>query len=333
MALIYYPPQILANAATGLPLANLKGIAGKIIARGNPASSPSIYEDQGGTAIIAGANLTVTENTFVRGFYVDDAFGRVSFYGDGVEVPLVSEEGNAARIEELGAAADAAALAAQNSETAAEAAKAAAEDAEAAVAAAPIAIPVGGTTGQALVKASGANRDVTWATVGGGTGGGGGVSDHGLLSGLTDDDHLQYHNDTRGDARYYRKDQVDSIALAAAGANSGADRNRANHTGTQPISSVTNLETRLVALEAGGGGGGGGPIDADDITDATTVGKALMRATSAANGRTTLGAAAASDVAGKVSGPTGMVIAPPMTQAAYDALATKAPLTLYPIIG
>lgn len=29
-----------------------------------------------------------------------------------------------------------------------------------------------------------------------------GVTDHGLLSGLSDDDHLQYHNDTRGDARY-----------------------------------------------------------------------------------------------------------------------------------
>ena len=33
--------------------------------------------------------------------------------------------------------------------------------------------------------------------------GGGGVLDHGLaLSGLADDDHTQYHNDSRGDARY-----------------------------------------------------------------------------------------------------------------------------------
>lgn len=31
---------------------------------------------------------------------------------------------------------------------------------------------------------------------------GGGVSDHGALTGLADDDHPQYHNDTRGDARY-----------------------------------------------------------------------------------------------------------------------------------
>jgi len=35
--------------------------------------------------------------------------------------------------------------------------------------------------------------------------GAGGGSDHGGLSGLTDDDHLQYHNDARGDARYLRK--------------------------------------------------------------------------------------------------------------------------------
>lgn len=33
-------------------------------------------------------------------------------------------------------------------------------------------------------------------------GSGGGVSDHGALTGLGDDDHTQYHNDTRGDARY-----------------------------------------------------------------------------------------------------------------------------------
>lgn len=33
-------------------------------------------------------------------------------------------------------------------------------------------------------------------------GGGGGVTDHGALTGLADDDHTQYHNDARGDARY-----------------------------------------------------------------------------------------------------------------------------------
>lgn len=36
-------------------------------------------------------------------------------------------------------------------------------------------------------------------------GGGGGVTDHGALTGLGDDDHTQYHNDTRGDLRYEPK--------------------------------------------------------------------------------------------------------------------------------
>jgi hypothetical protein len=55
---------------------------------------------------------------------------------------------------------------------------------------------------------------------------------------------------------YYTKPQTDN-AIATANTNqSQIDRNRANHTGTQPISSVTNLESRLLAVEAGGGGGG-----------------------------------------------------------------------------
>ncbi len=43
--------------------------------------------------------------------------------------------------------------------------------------------------------------------------GGSGVTDHGALTGLGDDDHPQYHNDARGDARYYTKTQSDA-ALA-----------------------------------------------------------------------------------------------------------------------
>lgn len=42
-------------------------------------------------------------------------------------------------------------------------------------------------------------------------GSGGGVTDHGDLTGLVDDDHTQYHNDARGDARYYTQAQI--IAL------------------------------------------------------------------------------------------------------------------------
>ena len=35
-------------------------------------------------------------------------------------------------------------------------------------------------------------------------------SDHGELSGLEDDDHGQYHNDARGDTRYYTKSLIDA---------------------------------------------------------------------------------------------------------------------------
>jgi hypothetical protein len=37
------------------------------------------------------------------------------------------------------------------------------------------------------------------------------ATSHGLLSGLVNDDHIQYHTDARGDIRYYTKAQVDSL--------------------------------------------------------------------------------------------------------------------------
>ena len=42
-------------------------------------------------------------------------------------------------------------------------------------------------------------------------------NDHGALTGLSDDDHSQYHNDARGDARYYTKSQVDTDVVHIAG--------------------------------------------------------------------------------------------------------------------
>lgn len=47
------------------------------------------------------------------------------------------------------------------------------------------------------------------------------AGDHGTLSGLGDDDHTQYHNDARGDARYQ---QLDAEITALAGLASAADR-------------------------------------------------------------------------------------------------------------
>lgn len=87
-------------------------------------------------------------------------------------------------------------------------------------------------------------------------GGGGGVTKHGDLSGLGNDDHAQYHTDARGDARYYTKEATANLITSANAAASSFDRDRANHFGTQAISTVTDLESRLAALEAAGSGSG-----------------------------------------------------------------------------
>ncbi len=42
---------------------------------------------------------------------------------------------------------------------------------------------------------------------------GGAITDHGNLAGLTDDDHAQYHNDSRGDDRYYTETELDAGQL------------------------------------------------------------------------------------------------------------------------
>ncbi len=44
----------------------------------------------------------------------------------------------------------------------------------------------------------------------------GGVTDHAALTGLGNDDHALYHTDARGDARYYRKAEVDAALAGKA---------------------------------------------------------------------------------------------------------------------
>jgi hypothetical protein len=83
-----------------------------------------------------------------------------------------------------------------------------------------------------------------------------GVTDHGLLNGLADDDHTQYHTDARGDVRYYPRSEADStFATAAQGAL--AD------TATQPgdnVSTLTNDSGYITGL-----------ANLDDIGDVTIV--------------------------------------------------------------
>lgn len=60
---------------------------------------------------------------------------------------------------------------------------------------------------------------------GGGGGGGGGVTDHGALTGLSDDDHTQYFNQVRGDARYVPNTRVLTAGSGlTGGGNLSADR-------------------------------------------------------------------------------------------------------------
>lgn len=68
-------------------------------------------------------------------------------------------------------------------------------------------------------------------------GGGGGVTDHGALTGLADDDHAQYHTDARGDARY--------TALAHASATNNP------HAVTKAQVGLSNVPDLKVNLAAG----------------------------------------------------------------------------------
>lgn len=111
-------------------------------------------------------------------------------------------------------------------------------------------------------------------------GGGPGATDHGALTGLADDDHSQYHNDSRGDARYSLTghdhtgtyEPAGSVATHAGLADphpgylTPAEGNAAyataghNHTGVyQPVATVltnttasftTAQETKLSGIEA-----------------------------------------------------------------------------------
>jgi hypothetical protein len=122
-------------------------------------------------------------------------------------------------------------------------------------------VPVGGTTGQSLVKASNANGDVTWATVsgGGGSSAWGGIT--GTLSAQTD---LQADLDakqplsavlTATTASYTTAEQSKLSGIAAGATANSSDAtllNRANHTGAQAIATVTGLQTALDGKQAAG---------------------------------------------------------------------------------
>jgi hypothetical protein len=80
------------------------------------------------------------------------------------------------------------------------------------------------------------------------------TTDHGELTGLGDDDHSQYHNDTRGDARYYTQTQVDAWITNHTAAGS-TDHDNRYYTETEVDNLLTSVSGALAdqidAIETG----------------------------------------------------------------------------------
>jgi len=134
-------------------------------------------------------------------------------------------------------------------------------------------------------------REVTFVQVG--VQGPAGPSAHGELSGLDDDDHPQYHNNARGDARYTPlahasdTDNPHEVTAAQVGADASgtaatAVSAHAGGTGVHAISGVTGLQTAL---------DGKSPTSHDHSS-----GNGAQVAYASLSGTPTLGTAAALDV-------------------------------------
>jgi len=140
---------------------------------------------------------------------------------------------------------------------------------------------------------------------GGAGGSGGGVTDHGLLTGLADDDHGQYHTDARGDARYVllTRQVLGGAGLTGGGALSG-DVTLAVGAG---LGITVNADDVALASTVGGAGltfaagvlavgaGAGITVNADDVA-LTTPGGLSVSSTNSATGSHTHAVTAASDV-------------------------------------
>ena len=68
-----------------------------------------------------------------------------------------------------------------------------------------------------------------------------GVTDHGLLTGLADDDHPQYLNDSRGDTRYYTKIVADTTFAASTHDHASITGNAATATSLQTARTINGV--------------------------------------------------------------------------------------------
>ena len=87
---------------------------------------------------------------------------------------------------------------------------------------------------------------------------GSGVTDHGALTGLADDDHPQYHTDARGDARYSQLGHGHAISDVAGlqTALDGKQDTLVSGTNIKTINGNSLLGSGDITISSGGGGGG-----------------------------------------------------------------------------
>lgn len=73
-----------------------------------------------------------------------------------------------------------------------------------------------------------------------------GVTDHGALTGLADDDHTQYHNDARGDTRYHTKSEMASNLNGGGASLSGIEDAAGEYTATTVEGLIIELASRFI---------------------------------------------------------------------------------------
>lgn len=111
----------------------------------------------------------------------------------------------------------------------------------------------------------------TTAVLKGLIGQGSGASDHGALTGLADDDHTQYLNNARGDARYAATSHTHVIANVTG--LQGALDGKAAATHTHVIADTTGLQTALDGKAATSH-----THTASEISDSTAAGRSMLTA-------------------------------------------------------
>jgi hypothetical protein len=93
------------------------------------------------------------------------------------------------------------------------------------------------------------------------------ITDHGGLAGLGDDDHTQYFTTGRADSRY---SQLGHTHVVADISNSGLLLDRANHTGTQTASTISDFDTE-VSNNTDVSANTSGRHDAVTVTDSSEI--------------------------------------------------------------